>query len=309
MPFGADPGRSAAGARPLIPRDPAARLGRWGAGLLGLCAVLWLGVVAADARPLDDIVEDGTIVIAVYRDFPPFSYHRDGTLMGVDVDLGRVIAERLGVGVSFMPVTADENMDDDLRNVVWKGHYLTREVADLMLHVPFDRQLALRNELAAFFAPYFTREFALAYDPEWIASNPDPMVFTREKVAVELDSLPDFYLSSAHGGQLRQNVVHYRTVEAATRALVAGEVAAVMAPRSEIEAGLGADASRFGLGVVAMTGFARPNWVVGVAVDHNSRDLGYAVEDIVAAEIASGGVERIFARHGISYRPPSLGGE
>jgi ABC-type amino acid transport substrate-binding protein len=279
------------------------RAGR--AVILALCAALVLSAASAHARPLDDIVEDGTIVIAVYRDFPPFSYNRDGTLAGIDVDLGRVIAERLGVAVSFMVITADENMDDDLRNAVWKGHYITREVADLMLHVPMDRQLALRNTMAAFFAPYFRREFALAYDPEWIGANPDPMVFTREKVGVELDSLPDFYLSSAYGGQLRENVVHYRTITEASQALVAGEVAAVMAPRSELEAGLGSDAGRFGFAPAAMTGFARSSWVVGVAVDTESRDLGYAVEDIVAAEVANGGIERIFAAHGISYRPPS----
>jgi len=294
-------------ARPVL--NSLVGLSAKGARVLALCATLWLSMQYAHARPLDDIVEDGTIIIAVYRDFPPFSYHRDGMLVGIDVDLGRVIAERLGVDVSFMVVTADENMDDDLRNVVWKGHFLRREVADLMLHVPIDRQLALRNDLAAFFAPYFRREFALAYDPEWIESDPDPTVFMREKVSVELDSLPDFYLSSAYGGQLRENVVHYRTVEAAARALVDGEVAAVMAPRSEIEAGLGSDAERFGIGPVAMTGFAKPTWVVGVAVDHNSRDVGYAVEDIIAAEVASGAIERIFSGYGISYRSPIDGSD
>ncbi len=274
------------------------------AGILALCAALWLGAQDTHARPLDDIVEDGTIIIAVYRDFPPFSYHRDGELVGIDVELGRVIAERLGVDPSFMLVTADETMDDDLRNVVWKGHFLRREVADLMLHVPIDRQLAMRNNMAAFFAPYFKREFALAYDPEWIESDPDPTVFMTEKVAVELDSLPDFYLSSAYGGQLRENVVHYNTVKAATQALVEGEVVAVVSTRSEIEAGLGPDLGRFGLGSMDMTGFGQPTWVVGIAVDLESRDVGYAVEDVIAAEITSGGLERIFSDYGISYRSP-----
>ena len=275
------------------------------AGFLTLFTALWISATSAHARPLDDIVENGTITIAVYRDFPPFSYDRDGTLVGVDVDLARVIANRLGVDVSFMVITADENVDDDLRNAVWKGHYLRREVADLMLHVPVDRELALRNNQVAIFAPYFQREIALAYDPEWIESNPDLTVFMREKVGVELDSLADFYLSSAFGGQIRGNVVHYRTVEAAVRALVSGEVAGVMAPRSEIEAGLGADAGRFGFAPVAMEGFARPTWAVGIAVKDDSRDLGYAVEDIVAAEVSNGAIERIFSAHGISFRPPA----
>lgn len=275
------------------------------AGLLALCAAMLVSLTSVHARPLDEIVEDGTLIVAVYRDFPPFSYHRDGKLVGIDVDLGRIIAERLGVKASFMLVTADETVDDDLRNAVWKGHFIGREVADLMLHVPVDRQFALRNKLVAFFAPYFRREFAVAYDPEWIESNPDPKVFMREKVGVELDSLADFYLSSAYGGQIRGNVVHYRTVEAATRALVDGEVAGVMAPRSEIEAGLGPDAGRFGLDPVSMTGFAQSTWVVGIAVNTESRDLGYAVEDIIAALVADGGLERIFSAYHISYRPPT----
>ena len=203
-----------------------------------------------------------------------------------------------------MVITADENVDDDLRNAVWKGHYLTREVADLMLHVPFDRQLALRNKQVAIFAPYLQREIAIAYDPKQIESNPDITVFMREKVGVELDSLPDFYLSSVYNGQLRKNVVHYRTVEAAIRALDIGEVAGVMAPRCEIQAGLGPNAERFDLSPIVMTGFAQPTWVVGVAVDNNSRDLGYAVEDIVTAAITSGALQRIFSHHGVSYRPP-----
>jgi ABC-type amino acid transport substrate-binding protein len=271
---------------------------------LALFVALWLSTTDGSARPLDEITESGTLKIAVYRDFPPFSYHKDGKLVGTDIDLGRVIASRLGVEADFMLITADETVDDDLRNAVWKGHYLRREVADLMLHVPIDRQLALRNNLVAFFAPYLQREFAVAYDPEWIEGNPDAQVFMRERVGVELDSLPDFYLSSAYGGQIRKNVVHFPTVEAAARALVDGEVTGVMAPRSEIEAGLGRDAGRFGIAPAVMTGFGRPTWAVGIAVNHDSRDLGYAIEDIIAAEMANGAIGRIFAAHGISYRPP-----
>jgi hypothetical protein len=36
-----------------------------------------------------------------------------------------------------------------------------------------------------------------------------------------------------------------------------------------------------------------------------ARDLGYAVEDIVALEMANGAIERIFSAHGICYRPPA----
>src|SRR6266511_2181374 len=49
----------------------------------------------ASARPLDDVVSAGAVRIGVYRDNPPFSFRRDGKLVGVDVDIGRALAERL----------------------------------------------------------------------------------------------------------------------------------------------------------------------------------------------------------------------
>jgi hypothetical protein len=47
-----------------------------------------------------------------------------------------------------------------------------------------------------------------------------------------------------------------------------------------------------------------PGWDIGMAVKENSRTLGDAVEDIVAAMTASGELKAIFARHGVSYAPP-----
>ena len=46
----------------------------------------------ASARPLDEVMERGRLRVAVYRDFRPFSFQRDGTLVGIDVDLARAIA-------------------------------------------------------------------------------------------------------------------------------------------------------------------------------------------------------------------------
>lgn len=271
---------------------------------LASVAILLLAGTVAQARPLDEVVESGTLRIAVYRDFPPFSYDDDGELHGIDVDLGKHIAEALRVRPSFMVITADENVDDDLRNAVWQGHYLRREVADLMLHVPVDRRLDLRNTLVAISSPYFRREIVLAYDSERVGADPEPLAFVDMPIGVELDSLPDFFLSSAYGGQIRGSVVHFPDVGAAAEALRRGDVAGVMAPRSQIEAGLGEAVERFQIVPVSMDGFARTTWLVGLAVNEDSRDLSYAVGDIIAAGIENGVIPRIFSTHGISYRPP-----
>ncbi len=89
------------------------------------------------ARSYDDIIESKQITVAIYRDYPPFSYQQDGIAHGIDIDIARHIAKEMDVELRLRWMTADENVEDDLRNNLWKGHYLKRTVADLMLRVPY----------------------------------------------------------------------------------------------------------------------------------------------------------------------------
>lgn len=256
------------------------------------------------ARPLDEVVESGTIVLAVYRDFPPFSYEEGGRLVGIDVDIAHDIASALGVKARMMVITPDETADDDLRNAVWKGHYLRHEVADLMLHVPVDRQFAMRNNQAVIFAPYLRKRIALAYDSEKLGSFTDLLDLRAEKIAVELDSLSDFFLTSAYGGQFRPNTVHFRTTSEAVSALRSGAVGVVMAPQSDVEGALGADDTHIRFRPVNMHGFGKSSWLIGLAAKEDSRDLAYEVGDIIDGMVRDGRMAEIFKRHRITYRAP-----
>lgn len=233
----------------------------------------------AMARPLDDVRDSGAIRIAVYRDFAPFSEVRNGNFSGVDVDIGRAIAERLGLRPDFMAVTAGETVDDDLRNAVWQGHYLGGGVADVMLHVPVDRRFALRNRQVTLFGAYARMQLVQASDRRTEDGALDLADLDDEKVGVEIATLGDFYLVSAFNGRLRPNVVHYPSAIAGAEALRNGEVAVALASRAEMEAGLGPDREAFALQPVAIPG---ASWSIGAAVDEHSRDLGYAVGDILS---------------------------
>ena len=145
--------------------------------------------VSAAAVPLDDVVARGVVRIAVYRDFPPFSYREDGVLKGADVDLGKAIGEKLGLRVDFMELTADETMDDDLRNAVWKGPILGGGVADIMMHVPVNRTFAQRNDLVVIFGAYQRETYAVARDPARVSETAGFPVFQTEKVGVEHGAL------------------------------------------------------------------------------------------------------------------------
>lgn len=275
------------------------------AGLLAIVLALlvsWAG--SSSAIGLDAVMEKGELLVAVYRDFPPFSYRRDGVLAGVDVDLGAALAERLGVRARFFELTAGETVDDDLRNAVWKGHYLDRRVADVMLHVPTERAYALRQTEAVIFAPYYRERIVVARDPERVGGRDSIEVFTQEKVGVELDSLPDFYLTAALGGSVRANVVHYPTVAGAVDGLIAGEVAAIMATCSEIAARLAERGSDLPVGTMDTPGLSRPGWELGLAVRQDGRDLAWALGDIIAEMRRNGTIAAIFQRHRLPYQAP-----
>jgi ABC-type amino acid transport substrate-binding protein len=254
----------------------------------------------AEARPLDDLRAAGAMRITVYRDFFPYSYGTASRPQGVDVEIGREIARRLDLAPQFVLLTADENVDDDLRNGVWKGSQLGGQVGDIMLHVPYDRQLDVRNELAVLFAPYFAEELAVARR----AATPTLGVFTEERVGVEIDSISDLYLSGAFGGALRENVGRFLTLEEVVAALKAGEVDAMMAPRGQVEAHV----RQAGLDLVvsrpATPGLFMAKWPLGIAVKEDSRDLGYAVADVLAAMAEDGTTAEIFARHGVTWENP-----
>ena len=109
----------------------------------------------AQARAYDDVIDSGEIHIGVYKDFPPYSYLRDGEPAGVDVEVGRRIAQALNVRFAVHWITPDENLEDDLRNNVWKGHYLDKDeenplalknLADVMMRVPYDREYAFKRD-------------------------------------------------------------------------------------------------------------------------------------------------------------------
>lgn len=259
---------------------------------------------AAAAAPLDKVMQKGSLRIAVYRDNPPWSWRRDGTLVGVDVDLGRVLAEKLGVRAEFMELTADENMDDDLRNAVWKGSILGEPVADIMMHVPHDREFGLRNDMAVLTAPYHRESFALACDPARTDCRGALTDMAGSPLAVETDSVPDFYLTGAFGGRLRGDVVHHLTAVAAMADLITGQAAAAMATLAQVELGLGDAGRTLVVRRGPFPGLAKQGWDIGIAVKTDSRDLGYRLEDVMAGLLADGSIAAIFTAHAITHVPP-----
>lgn len=263
-------------------------------------------------QTLDDIVERGWIEFAVYEDFPPYSWEEGSTPKGVDVEVGRVIAESLGVTPRFRFVQPGETLEADLLNYVWKGAAVGGHVSNVMMRVPYNSDFTCRVEQAVFTGQYAGEKIAIAYlidaYPDAVQTadedgrHPDapvPSYFVYDPVGVENDSISDFYLTSTFGASAK--LTRYKTVAEAMAGLKAGEVMAVMGPLSQLEAGAGG-----GVAVHAplLPGFQLSRWTLGVAVHQSHRDLGYAVDDAVAAALADGRIARIYAAYGLAFTPP-----
>lgn len=273
--------------------------------LKALAAMPLAAALPARADGLEAIRQRGRLRFAVYNDFPPYSMAGG---KGIDADIARALAARLGLAPEVVGFTADEDMNDDLRNMVWKGHYLGTQPADVMMHVPVDPYLAKANDKVRIFGAYHREALALARRPERVRQAPSGSaavaleVFTREKIGVETASLADSFLLGVLNGRLRENVVHFKTVGEAAQALAAGQVAAVLATRAELEAALKGQ-RELPVEPVSFPELKVDSWPLGMAVKVEEQALADAIAAALAELKRDGSLAEIFRRHGISHLP------
>lgn len=267
------------------------------------------------ARSYDDIIESNEIVVAVYRDYIPFSYQENGEAKGIDVAVAKHIAEKLGVALRFRWVTADENVEGDLRNNLWKGHFLKRTVADLMLRVPYDKAYSqlrddigeLVHEQVHMFAPYHTESWKIVFNNQKIEDVSTMAVFQYHDIGVEVDSIPQFYLMSVFNGRMSKRTKQFNSVELAVSAMHEQKIDAVMGLRSQVSYYQHQLASaNYQLASNAFPNIGKQQWDIGMAVKSDYRQLGYAVADIVEEMIASGKMKKLFEEHHAVYQLPGL---
>ncbi|WP_210397426.1 substrate-binding periplasmic protein [Motiliproteus sediminis] len=279
-----------------------------------------LVATVAQARSYDDVVASGYLKVAVYDNYPPYSFMQQGEPRGVDVEIAKALAAGLGVRLELSWMIPDESLDDDLRNYIWKGPVLEREadatmlkrpVADVMMRVPYDREFAYKvdpdgrvmNELVHFFGPYQREQWVLGYHTERMDPFENLAVFQYDRVGVEIDSLPDLYLSGAFRGSLRENVVHFNRFSEAFDAMIDGQVSAVMGQRAEVEWGMRLSSKVASLSV-PLPNLYKPRWDIGMAVRENYRQLAYALGDTVERLVLEGDMAALFDRYGLVFEAP-----
>jgi ABC-type amino acid transport substrate-binding protein len=269
----------------------------------------WLGAAGAaaslaglplrpGATPLERVRERGALTVGIYQDMPPF--HAGGK--GIDVELAQALAESLGVRLSLLPFHADENMADDLRHMVWRGHYLGYGPADVLLHVPVDRPLMEANPQVAILAPYCRERVAIARRLDRVPRLDTLSQLVDGRVAVPGQSLAGWLMIGADSGAYRnQLITRWKDGTEAARALLRDEVVAAAGLASELESVLRGD-TRFEIAPLPSPRAPRDGWAVGMAVKRASTELAQALQRAVNELAASGRLAQIFERSNVEWR-------
>lgn len=270
-------------------------------GSIGTAAALALAPLmqSAHATTLVKVRERGTLIVGIYQDTPPF--HAAGK--GIDVDLAQALADSIGVKLSLLPFHADESMNDDLRNMVWRGHYLGYGPADVLMHVPVDRPLMEANPQALILAPYYREHVVMARNLERVPRLDAMAQLADQSVAVPGQTLAGWLLIGADGGAYKNRLnTQWKDGTECARALQRGEVTVAAGLSSELETVLRGDA-RFAIEPMPSPRAPRDGWAAGLAVKSDAVDLAQALQGTINQLGQSGQMKEIFARRNVGWRP------
>ncbi len=270
----------------------------------GLSTLLHPFTAAAEEDRLAQVQERGVLDVAVYRDFPPYSFAgEDGRYTGLDVRIAEMLAEEMGLKVRVRPFTADEDLNDDLRNQIWRGPLLGGGISDLMMRVGMDpRFIEKQQPRVEIFNPYGHERLAVVYNQEAIGEVETPLDLSRGKVAVEIDSMSDYYVSGAFNGRLRERAVRLPSLTAAVETYLKGEADAVMAPRGELEGVMHAAGQSIegAVSIAEFAGMFRTAWDVGMAIQANNPELRAALTKAMDRLREDGRIDAAFAEYGMT---------
>ncbi|MFL6634087.1 MAG: substrate-binding periplasmic protein [Massilia sp.] len=262
------------------------------AGLLLGAGVAAPGAVFADDTPV--LRTAGTLKVAIYNDLAPFADHGQG----IDADLGAALAGKLGLKLALLPFDAGDDLGDDLRNMVWKGHYLGYGPADVMLHVPVDRMLMNASPQVEIFAPYYVETVRLVRSAQAIPQFDGIDALAGKRIGVEKVSISGMVMLGEGGGRFRDQVHIYPTAIEALEQLKAGGLDAVLATRAQIESVMKGDPA-FPLQDVPFDRLPRGGWAIGMAVKKDNVGLARKLQAALNDLAASGELKTIFAKYGV----------
>jgi ABC-type amino acid transport substrate-binding protein len=270
--------------------------------LLGLSGL----ALAQEPSAMEKIKARGVLKVAVYKDNAPYSSGPVADIQGVDVALAKALAAKLNLQLALLPFDAGENMNDDLRNMVWKGHYLGYGPADVMIHVPVDRYLMNENKQVLIFGPYVREHLVVLHNTTKVARVDNPEDLQGKTIAVEKGSGAASALMGYRGGLLRDKISIFKDGVDAAQMVTSGQFDAAFVSRAQAESAVhtASDKGRWALSSVSLPGVMPAGWPLGFAVKADNKELATALDNALTALRQSGDLLKIFQSHGLTLAAP-----
>ncbi len=219
------------------------------------------------------LVKEGTLTMATNAQFPPYEYYDGQEIIGIDADIAKAIADKMGLELKI------EDMEfDSIITAVSTGK------ADLGLAgmtVDPDRQ---KN--VDFSDPYATGVQVIIVKEDSTIAKPDDL--KGKKIGVQLSTTGDIYATNDFG---KDSVVQYNKGSDAVMALTQGQVDAVIIDnepaKSFVEANKGLK--------ILDTKYATENYAACIAKDNTG--LTKAVNKALAELKADGTLQKIVDKY------------
>ena len=281
--------------------------------ILKLSALTLILAINLFARSIDDIKASGEIVIAVYENFPPYSYIEDGVEKGIDIELGKKVAASLNVKPLWYFTGFDENLAGDLRNTIWRGNLIHKTKADIMFRIPYDYDYLrmtdistgeLENERVTIKGPYQSEKWIIATNKEVIPQIKTLAIFAYQTIGVEIDMLPDLHLSGFARGLLQRNIKHYANFQDAVNGFKSGKIDAIAGLKSQIEYLIDYKNNKDKYYLTQDIPQMKSQWDLATAVSSSYRDLSYHVDGVLDVAYKNDEIKKIFESFGVEYLAP-----
>lgn len=281
--------------------------------ILKLTALTLILAINLFARSIDDIKASGEIVIAVYENFPPYSFIENGVEKGIDIELGKKVAASLNVKPVWYFTGFDENLASDLRNTIWRGNLIHKTKADIMFRIPYDYDYLrmtdistgeLENERVTIKGPYQSEKWIIATNKEVIPQIKTLAIFAYQTIGVEIDMLPDLHLSGFARGLLQRNIKHYANFQDAVNDFKSGKIDAIAGLKSQIEYLIDYKNNKDKYYLTQDIPQMKSQWDLATAVSSSYRDLSYHVDGVLDVAYKNDEIKKIFESFGVEYLAP-----
>lgn len=279
-------------------------------GLMDRRACLgWLAGLAAlpEARAeLADVRQKGVLKVALYKHHLPFSDASAQGAIGVDAELAQAIAQKLQLNVQWLPFDAGENMGDDLRNMVWRGHYLGYGPADLMMQVPIDRHLIEQTPQVSFLQPYYRHRLVWLSKGSPSATDLRTLSLDGVPLAAEVGTAAASALAAAEGGKFKSAMHLLPTGQEAAAGVVQGRWKAAYVTQAQAEMAIKDAGARsdYVIEPAVLRGTPPNGWAVGMAVKSGQPQLAAALNQALKTLTEDGTLGKIWSRHGLTPITP-----